>query len=237
MRVCAFHLNSVVAPKKISIAHECLATMFADCLHYQVDLIGGDANMALYRAMGSKQESMDIRGGMYQSLLDYLLEAYSESPSCPHLCCPRAQHVSANSLCLLKQYEDQLGGRCYKDCQKPDWNTFPGLDPMTATVLEWGHSMTDDQWADFPANKNEFKIQVSEWLLNSTKESYLLGDQDLDSHTPLLLEVHANQFTGGRIKAMNRNPDTVQEAAARRKERQKMNKQRGSTSDPTADAP
>eukprot|EP00439_Symbiodinium_sp_Y106_P022845 s1968_g2.t2 len=49
--------------------------------------------------------------------------------------------------------------------------------------------MTDDQWADFPANKNEFKIPVSEWLLNSTKESYLLGDQDLDSHTPLLLEV------------------------------------------------
>ena len=31
------------------------------------------------------------------------------------------------------------------------------------------------------------------------------------------MEVHANQFTGGRIKAMNRNPDTVQEAAARRK--------------------
>eukprot|EP00439_Symbiodinium_sp_Y106_P058187 s3030_g8.t1 len=60
--------------------------MFADCLHYQVDLIGGDANMALYRAMGSKQESVDIRGGMYQSLLDYLLEAYSESPSCTHLC-------------------------------------------------------------------------------------------------------------------------------------------------------
>ena len=69
-----------------------------------------------------------------------------------HLCCPRAQHVSANSLCLLKQYEDQLGGRCYKDCQKLDWNTFPGLDPMTATILEWGHSMTGDQWADFPAN-------------------------------------------------------------------------------------
>ena len=89
--------------------------------------------------------------------------------------------------------------------------------------------MTDDQWADFPANKNEFKIQVSEWLLNSTKEAYLLGDQDLDSHTPLLLEIHANQFTGGRVKSMNRNPDTIQEAAARRKERQKMNKQLGST--------
>eukprot|EP00439_Symbiodinium_sp_Y106_P038175 s10047_g4.t1 len=33
---------------------------------------------------------------------------------------------------------------------------------MTATILEWGHSMTDDQWADFPASKNEFKIQLEQ---------------------------------------------------------------------------
>ena len=97
--------------------------------------------------------------------------------------------------------------------------------------------MTDDQWADFPANKNEFKIQVSEWLLNSTKNPTSWEIRISIHIRPLLMEVHANQFTGGRIKAMNRNPDTVQEAAARRKERQKMNKQRGSASDPTADAP
>ena len=102
VRVCTFHLNNIFVSKKISVAHECLASMFADCIHYQVDLIGGDANMALYRAMGSKQESMDIRGGMNQSLLDYLLETYSESPACPNLCCPRAQHVSTINLCLLK---------------------------------------------------------------------------------------------------------------------------------------
>ena len=41
-RVCAFHLNNIVASKKVSVAHECLASMFADCIHYQVDLIGGD---------------------------------------------------------------------------------------------------------------------------------------------------------------------------------------------------
>ena len=40
----------------------CLGTMFADCLHYQVDLIGGDPNMALHRAMQRNQEGMDIRG-------------------------------------------------------------------------------------------------------------------------------------------------------------------------------
>ena len=39
-----------------------------------------------------------------------------------------------------------------------------------------------------------------------------LGDRDFDAHTPLLIEVHANQFTGGRMRAMNGNPDTVKEA-------------------------
>ena len=62
-----FHLNSGVAGDKVALAHEALGSMYADCLHYQVDLVGGDANMALYRATGRKQESMDIRGGMYQS--------------------------------------------------------------------------------------------------------------------------------------------------------------------------
>ena len=47
MRVCVFHLNSKVASGQVSLPHECLASMFIDCLHYQVDLIGGDPNMAL----------------------------------------------------------------------------------------------------------------------------------------------------------------------------------------------
>ena len=55
--------DSKVANKKVGLPHECFASMFMDCLHYQVDLIGGDANMALYRYSGSKQESTDIRGG------------------------------------------------------------------------------------------------------------------------------------------------------------------------------
>ena len=69
--VCMFHLNSQTAAAKVALAHEALGAMYADCLHYQVDLVGGDATLALYRAAGRKQESMDIRGGMYQSLWDY----------------------------------------------------------------------------------------------------------------------------------------------------------------------
>ena len=104
----------------VALAREALGTMFADCLHYQVDLLGGDANMAMYRATGRNQESMDIRGSMYQTLLDYFLEAWAKAPQSPYLCFPRVQHVSANSLCLLKQYEDLLGGQPYKDCDHPD---------------------------------------------------------------------------------------------------------------------
>ena len=233
IRVCMFHLNSGVAGDKVALAHEALGSMYADCLHYQVDLVGGDANMTLYRATGRKQESMDIRGGMYQSLWDYFLEAWVKAPQTPHMCFPRVQHVSANSLCLLKQYEDAPGGAPYEECIAPDWSTFPGIDPLVASVFEWGHSMDDDTWANIPSGEPEFKVNVSEWVLNSTSASYLLNDRDYDSHTPLLIGVHTNHFSRSRTKEMNSNPDTLKEAADRRKQRQKMNKARGS-GDPSA---
>ena len=233
IRVCMFHLNSGIAGDKVALAHEALGAMYADCLHYQVDLVGGDANMALYRATGRKQESMDIRGGMYQGLWDYFLEAWVKAPQTPYMCFPKVQHVSANSLCLLKQHEDALGGAPYEECIAPDWSTFPGLDPLVASVFERGHSMDDDTWANIPSGQPEFKVNVSKWVLNSTSASYLLNDRDYDSHTPLLIEVHANHFSRSRAKEMNRNPDTLKEAADRRKQRQKMNKARGSD-DPSA---
>ena len=224
MRVCVFHLSSHVASGQVSLPHEALASMFIDCLFYQVDFIGGDPNMALYRYSGTKQGSMDIQGGMYQSIITYFLEGWKQSPRIMPFCIPRAQHCSANSLLLHKQYEDALGGRPYKDCPMVDWNTFPGLDPMVATVLEWGHSFTDDQWTDFPEDTKEFKLSVSEWLLNSTSANYLLNDRDYDSHVPLLLTVNLTVYTAGRARQMNRNPDTLQEKAERRRQRQKETK-------------
>ncbi|CAE7840536.1 unnamed protein product, partial [Symbiodinium microadriaticum] len=124
----------------------------------QVDLIGGDPNMALYRYSGTRQGSMDIQG--------------------------RA-------------------------------------GPAVQRLSEWGHSLTDNQWAVLPADQKEFKLNVSEWLLNSTSANYLLNNRDHDSHTPLLLTIHATHFSPGRARAMNRNPEALQEKAERRKQRQK----------------
>ena len=137
VRVCVFHLDSGIAGDKVGLAHEALATMFTGCLRFQVDLICGDANMATYRAWGRKQGSADIKGGISQSLLDYFLEAWSRCSKVVPKCCPKHQTTTANSLCLLKQYEDQFG-RPYTECSQPDWNTFPTLDPVVASVLKWG---------------------------------------------------------------------------------------------------
>ena len=115
-----------------------------------------------------------------------------------------------------------------------DWGTFPGLDPLVASVFEGGHSMDDETWANIPSGQQEIRVNVSEWVLNSTSASYLLNDGDYDSHTPLLIEVHANHFSRSRTKKMNRNPDTLKEAADRRKHRQKLNKARGSADPPDA---
>ena len=77
---------------------------------------------------------------MYQSTLDYFLEAWTESPKCIPICYPRVQQFSANSLCLLKQY------------------FFLCLDAMVATAMERGPSMDDDQWAQATAAQKEYKV-------------------------------------------------------------------------------
>ena len=98
MRVCVLHLSSHVASGQVSLPHEALATMFIDCLFYQVDFIGGDPNMALYRYSGTKQGSMDIQGGMYQSIITYFLEGWKQSPRIMPFCTFRERSIAAQTV-------------------------------------------------------------------------------------------------------------------------------------------
>ena len=77
--------------------------------------------------------------------------------------------------------------------------------------------MDDEHLPQAPPGQMEYKVSVSEWLLNFTSAAYLLQDRDDDSHIPLPIEVHANQYTGGRMRAISRNPETFKEAADRQK--------------------
>ena len=49
-RECAFHMSAKIASKKPALMREAMGIMLADCFHYQVDYITGDANMACYRS-------------------------------------------------------------------------------------------------------------------------------------------------------------------------------------------
>ena len=115
------HLSSHVASGQVSLPHEALASMFIDCLFYQVDFIGGDPNMALYRYSGTKQGSMDIQGGMYQSILGVLsgwVEAITAvyavlHPSSAALqrkqsSAPQAVRGCSRRSCLQRLSEDRL---------------------------------------------------------------------------------------------------------------------------------
>ncbi|OLQ12623.1 hypothetical protein AK812_SmicGene3422 [Symbiodinium microadriaticum] len=76
--------------------------------------------------------------------------------------------------------------------------------------------MDDEHLPQAPPGQMEYKVSVSEWLLNFTSAAYLLQDRDDDSHIPLPIEVHANQYTGGRMRAISRNPETFKEALQER---------------------
>ena len=110
-----------------------------------------------------------------------------------------------------------------------DWTTFPDLDCMTAIVFEWGHSMTNEVWAEYKGSM-EYKVSVSEFLLHSTKNHFLLKPSDTDSHTPRLLHIAPNWMKFSEKKTY-RSKESILQASQSRKERQKA-KKRGAPAEP-----
>ena len=99
-RVCVFHMSSKVASKKPALMHEAMGVMLADCFHFQVDYITGDANMAGYRTGGSKQGSSSVRDSCFQEMVRYYLKAYTAAQNGDPYCCPRAKFTTSNPLTL-----------------------------------------------------------------------------------------------------------------------------------------
>ena len=73
----------------------------------------------------------------------------------------------------------------------------------------------------------EYRMAVSEWLLHSSKDDYLFSPSDKDSHTPLLIHQNPRHFSSSDIRAQKRS-ETKMDSNARRNERQKINKAKGS---------
>ena len=219
IRVCNFHVRSEIARSRPGFLAEGLAAMVADCFHYQVDLMGGDGNMSCYRFGGSQQGSMSHDSSA----------PFEKHQRQDRLLIPRTRIVTSNPLHLLKLYEEKLGFPYGDVGHLVDWTTFPDLDCMAAIVFEWGHSMTNEVWAEYKGSM-EYKVSVSEFLLHSTKNHFLLTPSDNDSHTPLLLHVAPNWRKFSEKKTY-RSKELILQASQSRKERQKA-KKRGAPAEP-----
>ena len=66
----------------------------------------------------------------------------------------------------------------------------------------------------------EYRVQISEWLLHSSKDDYLFSPTDKDAHAPLLIHITPQHFSAADLRATQR-AETKVDRNARRKERQK----------------
>ena len=221
-RMCVFHMSAKVAAKKPALMHEAMGVMLADCFHFQVDYITGDANMSTFRTGGSRQGSTSIRDSCFQEMVRYYLKAYNAAQNGDPYCCPKAKFTTSNPLTLLRWMEDKFGVP-WKDVGAVDWENIPGLDCMVACILEWSHSVPMEIWSQTTDPVDEYKIKVSEWLLHSNRDVYMLPETDNDSHTPLLVHLTPTWMSNRQRREL-RNPETVKASHDRRREAQRAKK-------------
>ena len=181
-------MSAKVAAKKPALMHEAMGIMLADCFQYHVNLIAGDANMATCQ---TGAQNRDLHPSA--TCVSRRWFASISAPTQPHSVVIRSValrrgFVSSNPLTLLRWMEDKFGIP-WKDVGAMDWAKVPSLDCMVACVLEWSHSVPMDRRSETADPTYEYKICVSEWLLHSNRETYLLADSENDSHTPLLIHL------------------------------------------------
>ena len=229
MRVCVFHMKSHIASRQPGLCHEAYGIMLADCFAFQADIMSGDANMSAYRYGGSKQQSSSIKHSCWQDMVRYFVRGHNEAMGQDPNCRVSPRFVSSNSLSSLRWWEDTFG-REYDRCRAVNWDTVPDLDCLVSCILEWAHTFTDDKWSVTRPGL-EYRIQISEWLLHSSKDDYLFSPTDKDAHAPLLIHITPQHFSASDLRATQRTQTKV-DRNARRKERQKINKAQASSSTP-----
>ena len=229
MRVCVFHMKSHIASRQPGLCHEAYGIMLADCFAFQADIMSGDANMSAYRYGGSRQQSSSIKHSCWQDMVRYFVKGHNEAMGQDPNCRVVPRFVSSNPRSSLRWWEDTFG-REYDRCRVVNWDTVPDLDCLVSCILEWAHTFTDDKWS-VALPGLEYRVQISEWLLHSSKDDYLFSPTDKDAHAPLLIHITPQHFSAADLRATQR-AETKVDRNARRKERQKINKAQAASSTP-----
>ena len=112
-------------------------------------------------------------------------------------------------------------------------DTVPDLDCLVSCILEWAHTLSDEKWS-ITRPGLEYRVQVSEWLLHSSKGRLLVQSDGQGCSRASVDPHHASPFQRSRPSGCQR-PESKMDRNARRKERQKIHKAQAAsgTSAPT----
>ena len=96
---------------------------------------------------------------------------------------------------------------------------------VTRVSRRWSgsHSIPMEIWEQTTDPVDEYKVRISEWLLHSNRDVYMLPETDNDSHTPLLVHLTPSWMSNRQRREL-RNPETIKASHDRRREAQRAKK-------------
>ena len=251
-RVCVFHAQNKIVSESPARTAENFFFMWELCLRYQCDIVAGDANMAGYRMMGSKQLIPNHRTACFTSTLMYLIEKWnkaSEEETGNNSRLIDVDFVSSNSVSTLYElmcfYNDDNRGHKLRtkeiDISFEDW---PEQDCIHAAIFSYGHTFSDPE--DFAelrrTDGSEFSITISENVSEIMHETLFLPHTDGDFHSPIWISLNLPETRHSGLRRSLRPGESRKRAHDTRKERQKAKVQEARakavpTSAPTVSEP
>ena len=233
IRVCNYHVDTHRAVDAHLLTGEQTALMLYECFVYEVDIISGDANSLAYRMSGYKRQPM---ANYYYSTMQHWIRRFSEArvKADPGIKAPIPRTFYSSTSQVLKNCEDYFDKLWeeYSTVEKEEYQGSKLGDTCLSTIVEWGHSMSEEEYENSTVSTKEFICNFSENFAMIDTEVMCSRPTDEDSHGPMFISLRPASFSSGDRKQYRMGP-TLHEANLRRKERQKQNKRKGRP--PTSD--
>ena len=233
IRVCNYHVDTHRAVDAHLLTGEQTALMLYECFVYEVDIISGDANSLAYRMSGYKRQPM---ANYYYSTMQHWIRRFSEArvQADPGIKAPIPRTFYSSTSQVLKKCEDYFDKLWeeYSTVEKEEYQGSRLGDTCLSTIVEWGHSMSEEEYENSTMSTKEFICNFSENFAMIDTEVMCSRPTDEDSHGPMFISLRPASLSSGD-RRQYRTAATLQEANVRRKERQKQNRKKGRP--PTSD--
>ena len=198
-RVCVYHVNQSHISRAAAMCGEVIATMCWECVRYEVDIMAGDGNKAAYYCTPKTAGVPTYECSLLQFWIDRMIDTATQARikqfgSSPKV---RAKHFITCSYNGLVHLKHHLRGVKTEDYTEELAKKTDGYgDCCMFTMLEWGHSrnyfsedVNDFDDDDHMDHDGEFSFQVNETCLHGSSKSFLIAQDDKDSHNPMLVHL------------------------------------------------